>query len=467
MDLLKRMFRKASRESYLQADAHFAKTLGVRDLIGLGVGMIIGSGIFVLPGTVAATTTGPAITISFLIAGLVASLVAMAYAEFATVLPVAGSAYSFGNVIFGEVVGWILGWAIILEYFLAVAAVSTGWSAYFATFVSSLVKIPQAISGPFDPAKGTYINLVAVLIIIFIAFILWGGMKESKRVQNFMVGLKIAIIVFFVIVGAFFVKTANLDPFIPMRAHGSFGITGIFTGTAMVFFAFLGFDGLALSAAEVKNPKKNLPIGIISTLIISGILYALVGLVLTGMVKYTDLNVSDPVAFAFNHVGQHWASLFVTIGALIGMFTMMYAALFGASRLLYSIGRDGLVPFVGKINEKTGQPTRALLIGTIVVAIFGGLVPLDKLVELVNFGTLLAFIVVSLGIIPLRKRKDLPNDGFKMPGYPVLPILSAVFLFFLMTQLHADTIIFGAVWFVLGLILYLTYGIKHSKLNDQ
>ncbi|MCM0582468.1 amino acid permease [Weissella diestrammenae] len=468
MKLFQRIFKQESREVYMQSDSHFAKTLGAKDLLSLGVGTVIGTGIFILPGTVAATQAGPAIVLSFIIAAIIAALVAMAYSEFASVLPVAGSAYSFGNVVFGEIIGWILGWALILEYFLAVAAVSTGWAAYFANFISPIFKIPTALSGPFDPAHGTYINLFAVLIVLLIAAMLWGGMRESKRIQNFMVALKIIIIIFFIIVGLFFIKTSNYTPFIPARLHGAFGWHGVFTGTTMVFFAFLGFDSLALAAAEVKQPQRNLPIGIIGTLIISTILYAGMAFVMTGMVNYTKLNVADPAAFVFQSVGAHWASLIITLGALIGMFTMMYASLFGSSRLLYSMGRDGLLPKVGRLNQKSDQPTTALVIATIIIAIFAGLIPLNQLVELVNFGTILAFLVISFGIIPLRRRAttDLPNSGFKMPGYPILPIISVLFLLFLVTQLQNVTLIFGGIWFLIGLVVYFAYGIRHSKMSD-
>lgn len=465
MQLWQRMFKKESLTAYLKSDEHFAKTLTAKDLIGLGIGAVIGTGIFILPGTVAATTAGPGVVFSFIIAAIVSGLVAMAYSETASAMPVAGSAYSYGNVIFGEVVGWALGWALILEYALGVAAVSTGWSAYFANLIAPVFKLPTALSGAYNPAQGTYVNLVAVIIVLLIGLMLRGGMKESKRIQNAMVLLKVAIIIIFIVVGFFFIKSSNLMPVIPARMHGAFGVQGVLAGTSMVFFAFLGFDALSASAAEVKNPKRDMPIGIIGTLIIAAILYGLVAFVLTGMVHYTKLNVADPAAFALQQVGQNWAALIITIGALIGMFTMMTTMLYASSRLIYAVGRDGLLPGnLGKLNQK-GEPNRALGIATIVVAFFGGMVPLDKLVDLVNMGTLLAFMVVSLGILPLRKRADVKQDGYKMPGYPVLPILSAVFTFFLITQLHVETLIAAAIWFVLGLILYLTYGIKHSRMN--
>lgn len=468
MNLLQRMFKKESLDRYMADDNRLAKTLTAKDLIGLGIGAVIGTGIFILPGTVAATTAGPGIVISFIIAAVICGMAAMAYAELSSAMPIAGSAYSYGNVIFGEVVGWVLGWALILEYLLAVAAVSTGWSAYFAHLINPVMKLPTAISGSFDPAKGTYINLVAVVIVLLISWMLSYGLSGSKKIQNIMVLVKIAIIILFIVVGFFFVKSSNLHPFIPKRLNGAFGIQGVLAGASMVFFAFLGFDAVSTSAAEVKNPKRDMPIGIIGTLIVAAVLYALVSLVLTGMVPFKELNVGDPVAFALTSVGQNWASLVVTIGALAGMFTMMVTMIYSGSRLVYSIGRDGLLPKkLGKIDMHSSQPKNALKLVTIVIAVLGGLVPLDRLTELVNMGTLLAFMFVSIGVIPLRRRTDMKHDGYRMPGYPVLPILSAAFSLFLMTQLKLATLITAAIWFVLGLILYLTYGIKHSKLNDK
>lgn len=466
MHLIQRMFQKESLDSYVRSDSHFSKTLTAKDLIGLGIGAVIGTGIFILPGTVAATTAGPGVIFSFIIAAFVSGLVAMAYSETSSVMPVAGSAYSYGNVIFGEVVGWILGWALILEYALGVAAVATGWSAYFANLITPIFKLPIFISGAYNPKTGSYVNLVAAIIVLLIGVMLRTGMKTSKRIQNMMVIVKIIIIIIFIIVGFFFIKSSNLLPLIPKRVNGAFGVQGVLSGTAMVFFAFLGFDALSSSAAEVKNPKKDMPIGIIGTLIIAAILYGLVAFVLTGMVHYSKLNIADQAAFALQQVGQNWAALIITIGALIGMFTMMYTMLYAASRLIYAIGRDGLLPGgMGKLSAN-GEPSRALWTVTIFVALVAGMVPLDKLVDLVNMGTLLAFMVVSIGIIPLRKRKDIGHEGYKMPGYPLLPIISAGLTFLLITQLHLETLVAAAIWFILGLCLYLIYGIKHSKINQ-
>lgn len=273
--------------------------MNAKDLVMLGVGAVIGTGIFILPGTVAALYSGPAIVISFILATIVCTFAAMCYAEFSSALPIAGSAYSYGNIVFGEVIGWVLGWALILEYMLAVASVSTGWSAYFLSFIKGFgISVPKALTGPFDPAHGTYINIFAIIIVLLIGLIISRGAKTSIMVNNIIVVVKIAIIFLFLAVGLFYVKPTNWVPFMP------FGVKGIMTGASLVFFAYLGFDVVSASAAEVKNAKKNMPIGIIGTLLICTILYILVAAVLTGMTSYTKLNVSDPVSFALHLVNQ-------------------------------------------------------------------------------------------------------------------------------------------------------------------
>ncbi|MFT9097393.1 amino acid permease [Liquorilactobacillus sp.] len=463
MNLKERVLRKESLSRYITKDNRFVKTLGAGDLIALGVGAVIGAGIFILPGTVAAMHTGPSIVLSFILAAIVCSTAALCYAEFSAALPIAGSAYSFGTVVFGEIVGWFLGWALILEYMLAVAAVSTGWSAYFKSFLLGFgVQIPKALSGNFDPANGTYINLAAVLIILLISFMLSKGVKSSIRINNIIVLVKIAIIVIFLIVGAFYIKPANWQPFMP------FGVNGIFVGASSVFFAYLGFDVVSASAAEVKNPRKNMPLGILGTLVICTILYILVSIVLTGMISYTKLNVADPVAFALQAVNQNWVAGIISIGALAGMFTMMVTMIYSSSRLIYSIGRDGLLPdFLGRINSKSHTPNNSMLVVTIIIATLGGLVSLNQLANLVNIGTLIAFTFVSFGILPLRKRTDISHDGFKVPFYPILPIISGVLCIIMMTRLSAETWVASILWFIIGMVLYFTYGIKHSKLESE
>ena len=464
MGILNRILRKESLERYLDSDNHLERIIGTKDLIAMGIGVVIGTGIFILPGTVAATHSGPAITISFILAAIVCSTSALCYAEFSSALPVAGSAYSFGNVIFGELIGWILGWALILEYMLAVAAVATGWASYFNSFIAGFgIHIPKAVSGPFTPAQGTYVNLTAILIVLFISFLLSRGVQASIRLNNIMVYLKIAIILLFVIVGAFFVKPANWNPYMP------FGIKGVFTGASTVFFAYLGFDVIASSAAEVKNPKRSMPAGILGTLSITTVLYIAVAAVLTGMVKYTKLDVGNPVSYAMQLAHQDWFAGIIALGALIGMFTMILSTTFSSSRLIYSIGRDGLLPAsLSKLDEKTHTPKVALYAVTVVIALTSGFVSLDQLANLVNIGTLVAFTVVSLGVIPLRRRKDIDNSkGFKVPFYPVLPIVSVVLCLIMLSQLSLETWVASGIWFLIGLIIYFSYGIKHSKLSGN
>lgn len=459
---ISRLFRREKVDRYLETDKKFVKTMSAVDLISLGIGAVIGTGIFILPGTVAATKAGPGIILSFVLAAVVCSTAAMCYAEFASALPVAGSAYSYGNLVYGEIIGWILGWALILEYVLAVAAVSSAWGAYFKSFMSGFgVDIPASIVGPLDIAHGSYGNWIAIIIVLIISSMLAHGVKSSVRLNNIIVFVKIAIILLFVLVGAFFVKPGNWHPFMP------FGFHGVLAGSSAVFFAYLGFDAVSSSAAEVKNPKKNMPIGIIGTLIIATLLYVLVAIVLTGMISYTKLNVADPVSFALQVVHQNWAAGVIALGALAGMFTMMVTMIYSSSRLIYSVGRDGLLPkFLGKL-DRHGNPINSLRTITVVIAVMGGFVPLDQLTNLVNIGTLIAFLFVSFGIIPLRHNKEIENNqGFQVPGYPVLPVISGLLCMFMLTQLQAETWIASGVWFLFGLILYFSYGIRHSRLNN-
>lgn len=458
------IFRKESLDRYLGADKLFIKTMNARDLMAIGIGTVIGTGIFILPGTIAAKQAGPGVSLSFLLSAIVCAFAAMCYAEFASALPVAGSAYSYGNVVFGEFFGWLLGWALILEYMLAVASVSTGWAAYFNSFIESFgLKIPHALSGPFDPAHGTYINIVAVVIVLLITVMLSRGLQSSVRVNNIAVVIKVAIILIFIIAGLFFIKPKNYHPFLPYH------MSGVIHGATIGFFAYLGFDCVSSSAAEVKNPKRNMPLGIIGTLGIVTLLYMGVAVVLTGMVKYTRLDVANPVSYALQLVHQDWLAELLSIGALVGMFTMMVAMIYSSSRLIYAIGRDGLLPaFLGKLDKKSHSPQVALWIVAVIIATMGGLVSLDQLTSLVNIGTLFAFTLVSFGIIPLRHRKDIGNrGGFKVPLYPVIPILSGLLCLAMMTQLQLETYIGAGIWFTLGIIIYFTYGYWHSKLNDK
>ncbi|WP_179395548.1 APC family permease [Lacticaseibacillus absianus] len=456
MTFWQRLTAKPDLAKTLNADHQLARTLTTRDLIALGIGAVIGTGIFILPGTVAATTSGPAITLAFVLAAIVCSLAAMCYAEFASALPVAGSAYAYGNIVFGQVFGWIIGWALILEYMLAVAAVSTSFSAYFASLLSGFgLHLPRALSGAFAPARGTYINLVAVIVVLIIGFMLSRGMTTSMKVNRAMVYVKLAIIALFIGVGAFYIRPLNWQPYLP------FGAKGVLAGASLVFFAYLGFDAVSASAPEVKAPQKTLPRGIIGTLLIATVLYVAVAVVLTGIVSYTRLDVADPVSFALTLIHQPQLGGIIAIGALAGMFTMMVTMIYSSSRLVYAIGRDGLLPpWFGKVVHQL--PLNALWTVTLIIAVMGGLVPLTQLVNLVNIGTLIAFAFVSLGIIPLRRHAQIDNPGFKVPGYPVVPILSFGFCLLLMSQLSRETWLMSLVWFAVGMCVYFAYGFRHQ-----
>ncbi|HJE44864.1 APC family permease [Levilactobacillus namurensis] len=466
---MKDIFKKESVSTYLKADSRLTKTLRARDLVALGIGAVIGTGIFILPGHEAALHAGPAVAIAFLLAALVSGIVGMAYAEFSSAMPVAGSAYSFGSVIYGEVVGWILGWALILEYFLAVSAEATGFAAYFNNNILAAmgINLPKALQA--GPMEGGVINLSATLIVLVIALIIAQGANLSKKVENFAVVVKVAIIILFIVVGAFYIKTENYVPFYPKQFRTTpFGLGGISTAAATVFFAFIGFDALAANSAETIEPEKNVVRGILGTVLVSVILYVAFSFVLTGIVNYKQLNVDDPAAYALQLIHLNTWNKLITIGALIGIFTAMITMFFGGSRLVYALGRDGLLPAkMGKISYKHVVPLNAIIVATIVQAFFAGLVPLTQLASLINAGTLLAFAFISFGVIPLRRRHDLPNKGFKMPWYPFLPILAGLSSLYFIVMLPNITKVSVGLWLLLGLVIYFVYGLKHSKLQQS
>lgn len=425
------------------------------------MGAIVGTGIFILPGTVAATHAGPGIVFSFIIAAIVCAFAGMCYSEFASSVPVTGSAYAYGYIVFGEIIAWLVGWALLLEYGLAVAAVATGWSSYLNSLLAGFhIVLPQAISGAFNPAAGTYMNVPAILIIFATAFLLTLGIKESTRFNTWMVFLKVAVILLFIGVGVFYVKPTNWEPFLP------FGISGVFSGAALVFFAYLGFDAVSSAAEEVKNPQRNMPIGIIGSLLICTVLYVAVSMVLTGIVPYHALNVSDPVSYVMQMVHQDWIAGIISLGAVVGMMTVILVMSYGGTRLLYALGRDGLLPkSMAELSPKFKTPVKNTWIFALLVAFCAGFVPLSKLAELVNMGTLVAFTIVSIGVVYLRKNKNIPSGGFKVPFFPVLPILSFLLCLFLISQLSVLTWVACGIWFIIGLIVYLAYGRKHSKMN--
>lgn len=466
---MRNIMKKQSIGTYLQADSHLVRSLHAKDLMALGIGAVIGTGIFILPGHEAALHAGPAVSIAFLAAALVSGMVGMAYAEFSSAMPVAGSAYSFGSVVYGEFIGWLLGWALILEYFLAVSAEATGFAAYFNNNILSAMgfNLPASLrNGPFE---GGNINLTASLIVLIVALIIYYGVTLSKRIENVAVIIKVLIILLFIIVGLFYIKQSNYVPFYPKKFQTSpIGLGGISTAAATVFFAFIGFDALAANSAETIDPEKNVVRGIMGTVVIAVVLYVSFSLVLTGIVNYSKLNVDDPASYALKVIHLAGWNKLITLGALIGIFTAMITMFFGGSRLLYALGRDGLLPqFIGTVNTKRAVPTNAILIATVIQTLFAGLVPLTQLVSLINAGTLLAFVFISFGIIPLRKRTDISHSGFRVPLYPFLPVLAGLLSLYFLIMLPNLTKVSVTLWLLLGMIYYFTYGIYHSKLQTE
>ncbi|WP_374717942.1 amino acid permease [Neobacillus sp.] len=461
------LFRKKSIQALIQEagnkEVTLKKDLGAFDLTMLGIGAIVGTGIFVLTGVAAAIHAGPALIISFILSGLACIFAALCYAEFASIVPVSGSAYTYSYAIFGEIVAWLLGWVLILEYGLAASAVASGWSGYFQGLLSGFgIHLPKAITSAYNPTEGTFIDVPAIFILVIITYLLTQGAKKSARFNTVMVIIKVTVVLLFLGVGVWYVKPENWTPFMP------FGFSGVAAGAATVFFAYIGFDAVATAAEEVKRPQRDLPIGIIASLLICTLLYIVVSAVLTGIVPYTDLNVKNPVAFALSYIHQDWVAGFISIGAIAGITTVLLVMLYGQTRLFYAISRDGLLPkFFTKVSKKKQTPVVNSWITCLIVSFFAGVVPLNKLAELVNIGTLSAFMTVSIGILYLRKNNQTLNTGFRVPLVPLIPILAFLFCGYLALQLPALTWISFAVWVVIGLLVYFVYGRKHSSLNQS
>ena len=440
------------------------KELSAVDLAMLGIGAIIGTGIFVLTG-VGSLATGPALPLSFIIAGFTCLLAAFTYAEFASLVPVSGSTYTYSYATLGEFFAWIIGWDLILEYMLAVSSVSVGWSGYFQSLLAGLgIQIPHALTqSPFIDGTG-FMNLPAFLIILVITWLLSIGVKESKKVNNMMVVIKVAVIILFILVGAFYVKPDNWTPFMP------FGIEGVFQGAALIFFAYLGFDAVSTAAEETKNPAKDLPKGILWSLGIVTFLYVVVSALMTGIVPFQQFeNHQDaPVAYAISMTGQDWLVGVVSLGAAIGMITVMLVMLYGQIRIIFAMSRDGLMPkFLSKVHKKYRTPHITTWIFGLVAAFLGAFIPLDELAELVNLGTLAAFVLISVAVIVLRyKQPDLPRK-FKTPFVPFVPLLAIVFCCVLAVNLELMTWYRFLIWFAVGIIIYFVYGYKNSNLQKK
>ena len=467
-------------------DQRLRKELGPVQLTVFGVGVIIGTGIFVLTGEAAGAKAGPAIALSFVFTGIVCALSAMCYAEFASTVPVAGSAYTFSYASLGEVVAWIIGWDLILELALGASTVAVGWSAYFVDVMDQAGITVPTWAYQVDPeASGVQHNLIAAAIVLILTVVICLGIKLSAEVNFVMVAVKVGIVLLVIIAGLFFINTSNWSPFIPESgspgaegvtvtpsllqdmgfAPGAFGVAGIFTGAALVFFAYIGFDVVATAAEETKKPQRDMPIGILSALGICTVLYIAVSLVVTGMVHYTEIDIEAPLAAAFRSVGHPGIATTISVGALIGLTTVMLILLLGQSRVFFAMSRDRLLPAVfSKLNPRFGTPVRTSVTTGLVVALIATFVPLTELAELVNIGTLFAFVLVAVGVIVLRRTRPDLERAFRCPGVPVVPILAALASIYLMLNLPAATWIRFLIWMVIGLLVYFAYGARRSRL---
>ncbi|MDN4059229.1 amino acid permease [Massilia sp. YIM B02769] len=440
------------------------KVLGPMDLILMGIGAIVGTGIFVLTGT-GAVTAGPALTLSFIIAAIACGFAALCYAEFASSVPVAGSIYTYSYVTLGEIVAWMIGWDLLLEYGLATSTVAVGWSGYFQSLLKGVgIVLPEALRGAPGaiPGVDTVFNLPAFLIMMVLTFMLSLGVRESARVNNIMVLIKTGVVLLFIFVGVNYVKPENWQPFMP------FGMGSVMSAAALVFFAFIGFDAVTSAAEEVKNPKKDLPIGIIGSLAICTILYVVVAAIMTGIVPFPNFKgVDHPVSLALQYAGQDWVAGFVDLAAILGMSTVILVMAYGQTRILFAMSRDGLLPKkLSEVHPKYGTPYFATWMVGIIFGLIAAVVPLGVLAELVNIGTLAAFSLVSLAVIILRKKRPDLHRAFRCPGVPVVPALAIIFCLALMSFLSWHTWVAFIVWLLLGLAVYFGYARQRSVLNN-
>jgi APA family basic amino acid/polyamine antiporter len=449
--------------------AGLTRTLGLWQLTAIGVGGIIGAGIFSLAGAVANEKAGPAVLISFLVAGVASAAAAFSYAEFAGLIPKAGSAYTYGYAVLGEFTGWAIGWDLLLEYTAIVAVVAIGISGYFDDLLGFMhVHLPLWMSGapgtePKDVAGGSYkVNLFAALLCLLIAWVLNLGMRNAARFETVLVYLKVAIVLLVIVVGVFKIRSGNYSPFFP------FGLSGAFTGAATVFFAVFGYDAMSTAAEESQEARKHMPKAIIYSLAISMVLYVLACLVLTGMVDYRDINPNAAFSSAFKSVGLDTVGIVIAVGAILGVLTVLFTFMMGATRVWFSMSRDGLLPgWFARTHPTRHVPTRITWILGLGSALIAGFLPIAEAAELTNIGILLAFIVVCVAVIVLRyRRPDLPRE-FRTPGMPVVPAVGVVFSVWLITFLQWQTWVRFVVWFLIGCAVYFAYSRRHSLLNRR
>lgn len=435
------------------------RTLGAFELTMMGIGVIIGSGIFVITGVAAAEHAGPGLVFSFLLAGIACGCAALCYAELASSITASGGAYTFAYAGLGEIFGWFIGWCLTLEYVVAMSAVAVGWSAYISNVLPVLgLELPQAILA--DPSSGGAINLPAAGIITIMALLQLKGSKESARLNNLLVAIKLTVILLFIVLVAGRIDPANYDPFLP------FGWEGVCSGAAVVFFAYLGFDAIANSAEEVIDPQRNMPKGIIGSLVMATVLYIVVTFMLTGVTRYSSYaGVAAPVAFALNEAGIRWGAAMVSAGAIAGLTTGVLVFLGSESRLIYSMSRDGLLPPAFSRVSKNGVPTKAVACVWLMGCVLGGFLPIGTIAELCNMGTLWAFSLVSVTVIVLRVSRPELRRGFRVPVVPLVPLIAMVMCAFLALQLSAVTWKVFFIWTAVGMSIYFLYGRRHSFLR--
>ncbi|WP_108822070.1 amino acid permease [Dysgonomonas sp. Marseille-P4361] len=483
--MIERLFKKKDISAILSESTEnisgLKRNLSSANLITLGIGAIVGTGIFVITGQAAAMYAGPALTISFLISAIGCVLAGLCYAEYAAMIPVSGGVYSYSYTTMGEMLAWFVGWILVLEYLFACSSVAVGWSGYMLSLLDGWgIAFPKQISGAtFDHLvdgswvwTGKIINFPAVFIVGVVSSFLLGGIKQSALVNNIIVVIKVSVILLFIGFGLSYIDTSNWTPYIPENTgeYGHFGWTGILRGAAVVFYAYLGFDALSTAAGEAKNPQRDMPKGILISLLICALLYIAVTLVLTGMVNYTELNVDAPIALAIDRAGSGlaWLSPFIKLGAIAGLSSVILVMMLGQSRIYYSISKDGLLPKVfSKVHSKHGVPQNATIFASVITAIIAGLFPLHVLSELVSIGTLMAFTIVCISIVILRRTQPDLNRPFKTPFVPFIPLLGAAICIIQMLSLPWSTWQRLIGWSILGFIIYFTYGIKHSKLNNK
>jgi basic amino acid/polyamine antiporter, APA family len=490
------------QEASEEGEHTLKRSLGPVNLITLGIGAIIGAGIFVLTGQAAALHAGPAVALSFIVAGVTCAFAGLCYAEFASIIPIAGSAYTYGYATLGELVAWIIGWDLCLEYAFGAATVASGWSGYFMSLLAQIGITPGPALARFTTTWGNSIylyrgswmpamslpmnvttaglphvvglcNLVAFFAIVAVTAVLVIGIKESANLNSAIVFVKLTVVGIFLVIGVNFLfhhphlAAANWRPFIPpSQGRGAFGINGIVAGASSVFFAYIGFDAVSTAAQEARNPQRDMPIGILGSLVICTILYIAVSLVLTGLVSYKALNVAQPVALGIDAAGVSWGSLLVKIGAVFGLGTVMLVMLLGQSRVFFSMSRDGLLwKWASDIHPKFRTPWISNIVVGSIVAFLPAFLPIDKLSELVNMGTLLAFAIVSAGVWILRVRMPDLERPFKTPLVPLVPVLGVVSALYLMVNLPPLTWQVVGIWLVVGLVIYFTYSTRHSKVQ--